>query len=213
MSAHSSPQTFHGIPSVPGGLSGPEVLPVHPDLAALFPWGGLRRGGTVAVRGSSGLLLALLARASAEGSWVAVVGLPDLGLPAAAEAGVALERTAVVPRPGGELTAVVTALLDGFDVVVVGARVVDSLARRLSARARSRGAVLVSFGAWSGAEVELSVAGSTWSGLGEGHGHLTGRVVDVHARGRGAAARPRRARLTLTPPEFEHMFEPHGATW
>ncbi|MBM7770207.1 hypothetical protein JOD54_000411 [Actinokineospora baliensis] len=211
MSAHPSP---HPLRVEPGTLAGPRVLPVHPELADLFPWGGLRRGGTVSVQGSSGLLLALLAEASSQGAWTAVVGMPDLGVLAAAEMGMAVERTALVPRPGGELAAVVAALLDGFDLVAVAAnRIGDPLARKLSARARNRGAALVAVGSWPGAEVELSVARGRWSGLGVGHGHLSSHRVEVRARGRGAAARPRRTTFTLrggtplTPPPFEHMFD------
>ncbi len=194
--------------------TGPQVLPVRPDLAGLFPWGGLRRGGTVAVRGSASLVFTLLAEASLRGSWAAVVGLPDLGIAAAAELGVVVDRLALVPRPGADAAPVVAALLDGFDVVVVAAaRVADGQARKLSARARSRGAALVAFGAWPGADLELACARGRWSGLGVGHGHLSARRVEVLARGRGAATRPRRVPFTLqgdlplTPPDVEHMFD------
>jgi len=89
-----------------GGLTTPateitgRVLPVRGELADLLPWGGLRRGSTVSVRGSTSLLLALLATATAEGCWAAVVGLPHLGVLAAAELGVAVHRLALVPQPG-----------------------------------------------------------------------------------------------------------------
>jgi hypothetical protein len=46
-----------------------------------------------------------------------VVGVPDLGLLAAAEFGVAVHRLALVPRPGDEFPSVVAALLDGVDLV------------------------------------------------------------------------------------------------
>ena len=42
--------------------------------------------------GATSILLALLAGASAAGSWCAVVGMPSLGLVAAAELGIALDR-------------------------------------------------------------------------------------------------------------------------
>ncbi|MCW2631720.1 MAG: hypothetical protein JWR88_682, partial [Pseudonocardia sp.] len=60
------------------------LLAVARPLRPLFAAGGLRRGSTVAVRGSTSLLLALLAEASAGGAWSAVVGMPGLGLVAAA---------------------------------------------------------------------------------------------------------------------------------
>lgn len=184
----------------PVSLAGGRVLPVLPALAGLLPGGGLRRGSTVAVAGSTSLALALLAGPSSAGSWCAAVGLPSLGLLAAAEVGVTVGRLALVASPGADWAAVVAALLDALDVVVVrlpdrGVRPAD--ARRLGARARERGAVLVPLGRWEGADVRLCVASSSWQGLGEGSGHLQARLVDVVAEGRGASARSRRARLWL----------------
>lgn len=175
------------------------LLPVHGELAGLFPSSGLRRGGTVAVRGSTTLLLALLAAATADGSWAAVVGMPGLGVLAAAELGVEVRRLALIPHPGPELGAVTAALLDGMDLVAVvgGSRIDASRARRLSARARHRGSVLIPFGSWPGADLELACVGGRWTGLGDGHGHLRVREVVVHARGRGAAAKPVRVSLLL----------------
>lgn len=185
--------------AVPVSLAGDHLLPVLPALAGLLPGGGLRRGSTVAVAGSTSLALALLAGPSAAGSWCAAVGLPSLGLVAADEVGVALGRLALVAAPGREWPAVVAALLDALDVVMVRPprRVTAADGRRLVARARERGSVLVPLGAWEGADVRLAVAGSEWQGLGEGHGHLRARRVEVVAEGRRAATRPRRALLWL----------------
>jgi len=176
------------------------VLPVRGELADLLPWGGLRRGSTVSVRGSTSLLLALLATATAEGCWAAVVGLPHLGVLAAAELGVAVHRLALVPKPGTDPAVVertVAALLDGIDLVSVAVPVTPHTARRLSARARQRKSVLVPFGAWPGVDVELRMGDGRWTGLGTGHGLLAEREVEVHATGRGAASRSRRAELLL----------------
>ena len=71
------------------------------------------------------------------------------------------------------------------------------MARRLSARARHRGAVLLAFGAWPGADVELACRREAWTGPEGGYGHLRERRVLVRARGRGAAARPVSAELCL----------------
>ena len=85
-------------------LAGERVLPLVPALAAIFPAAGLRRGATVVVatngeaQGAVSLALALVAEASATGSWCAVVGVPDLGLLAAAELGACLDRVALVPH-------------------------------------------------------------------------------------------------------------------
>ena len=173
-----------------------KALPVLEGLAGLLPWGGLRRGSTVVVRGSTTLLLALLAAATAEGSWAAVVGMPDLGLVAAAELGVVVHRLALVPAPGSELVPVTAALLDGLDLVAVAKQPPPAEARRLSARARHRGSVLIPVGGWPGADLELD-GSDHWSGLYEGHGRLRARELVVRSRGRGAAARGSQVRLTL----------------
>ncbi len=121
------------------------LLPVAAPLRSLLPGGGLRRGSTVEVGSSTALLLAVLSEASAGGAWAALVGLPEVGLVAAEEAGLELSRLALVPRPGADLVAVAAALLDGLDLVVVaGTRAVRAGDRqRLAARARQRGSVLL----------------------------------------------------------------------
>ncbi|HYH28912.1 MAG TPA: hypothetical protein VD903_00885 [Pseudonocardia sp.] len=182
-------------PPSPADREGGAVLPVAGPLAGLLPAGGLRRGSTVAVCGSTSLLLAVLAEASRAGSWCALVGLPDLGVQAAAEAGLDLARTALVPRPGPRPAAVVAALVDGVDVVVLdntlpGVRWPAGDRQRLGARVRQRGAVLVPVtetpGAWPGAEVELRAEGSAWAGLGgDGAGRLRSRRVRVRSAARG----------------------------
>ncbi len=180
------------------------VLPVAEPLARLLPAGGLRRGSTVALPpapAATSLLLALLAEASAGGAWAAVVGRPGLGLVAAAEAGVRLERLALVPEPGPDLMAVTVALLDGMDVVAVagaeraGVRAAER--QRLAARARQRGAVLVALGPWPGADLELSCADARWQGLGAGTGRLGERQVRMRLRGRGVAPGGRSAGMLL----------------
>jgi hypothetical protein len=182
------------------GAGDAELLPVPPALAGLFPYGGLRRGSTITVSGSSSLVLALLAAVSQESGWCAEVGSPLLGSAAAVEAGVALERFVRVAQPGEQWPAVVASLLEAFELVVVhpparGAGEADM--RRLTARARERSAVLLVTGQWPGAMVSLSVVRQTWHGLGSGHGYLRARELEVQALGRGAATRPRRATVWL----------------
>ncbi|MCE7000503.1 hypothetical protein LZG04_37650 [Saccharothrix sp. S26] len=178
-----------------------QALPVRGELAGLLPWGGLRRGSTVSVRGSTSLLLALMAAATGEGCWAAVVGLPRCGALAAAELGVAVHRLALVPEPGrdqGEVEKTVAALLDGFDLVALATPVTAATSRKLSARARHRKAVLLPFAVpWPGSDVELTATSTRWTGLHTGHGLLTSRTVTVEATGRGAATRPRRTTLVL----------------
>ena len=133
----------------PVALAGERLLPVLRALEELLPDRGLRRGSTIAVGGgpaATSLALALVTGPSAAGSWCAAVGAPTLGLVAAAELGIALERFPLVASPPpAEWPTVVAALLDAFDVVLAWApphlRAVAG--RRLVARARERGSVLV----------------------------------------------------------------------
>jgi hypothetical protein len=155
-------------------------------VAVLLPGGVLRRGSVVSVEGSTSLVLALLARASREGGWTAIVGLPHVGVVAASRRGIDLSRLALVPHPGIEAPTVVAACVDGMDVVVLGPRLSlsDADARRLAARARERGSVLISAGPHPGTHVALRVVGSEWSGLGAGEGRLRSRTVVVARSGR-----------------------------
>ncbi|HVL07469.1 MAG TPA: hypothetical protein VM388_15885 [Acidimicrobiales bacterium] len=193
----------------PVAMAGERLLPVLGPLEPLFPTQGLKRGSVVSVSGSTSLALSLLAAASAQGSWCAAVGMPALGLAAAAELGVALERFPLVPTPARATGAdgwawVVAAMADACDVVLARPprRLAGADARRLTARVRERGSVLVVAGQWpEAAEVQLAVVSAAWEGLGQGHGRLLGRRVEVLAGGRGAAARERRVALWLPHPE------------
>ncbi len=73
-------------------------------------------------------------------------------------------------------------------------------ARRLSARAREQGAVVVALpGRWPvAADLRMQVVAGTWE---LPHRRLAGRLVEVVVEGRGAAALARRAGLWLPGPE------------
>lgn len=184
------------------------MLAVSPALAPVLP-DGLRRGSTIAVSGSVSLLLAVLGAASADGAWCAMVGMPAISAEAASDFGIELSRLPMVPCPGSSWVEVVGALLDAVDVVVARApaRLADGDIRRLAARTRAKGAVLVPFmdGAargsdavqWPHADVRLSIDGGSWAGIGLGYGRLRQRQVTVTAQGRGQAARRRSAELWL----------------
>ena len=99
-------------------LPGLPALPVLPALTGLLP-GGLPRG-TVVTTGRWGLLcLALAAGASADGAWTALVGLPQLGVAAAADAGLETGRMLLVPDPGASWPQVVASLLDSCELVLL----------------------------------------------------------------------------------------------
>ncbi|WP_156171950.1 hypothetical protein [Demequina rhizosphaerae] len=167
------------------------ALPLTPLLDQVLPQ-GLRRGQVVAVAGSTSLMLALAAAASEAGSWTAAVGMPALGVVAAARRGLDLARLALVPHPGAQAAATAGACVDGMDVVLLGPRLAlsDADRRRLASRARERGTVIVAEGAWAGAHTTLTAVGSRWHGLGAGDGRLRGRELTVRVEERrGGTAR------------------------
>ena len=135
---------------------------------------------------------------------MALVGLPQVGLAAAAELGVVLDQVAVVADPPTSgWAATVAALIDAFDVVALTPGAVPPRqTRRLAARARERGAVLVLVRGrrrWGeGPDIRLTVIDHRWEGLDRGHGHLRARRITVAATGRRDASRPRQASLWLT---------------
>ena len=179
------------------GRTRTRVVPAPPALGAVLPDGGLRPGGAYCVSPGA-LLLALLAEPSRAGLWCGAVGLPELGAEAAALAGVALDRFALVPNPGSRWLSVVAALSAALPVLAVrpSGPVAQADASRLAARLRDHEAVLLVAGPWPGAEAAISVAEPRWSGLGDGWGCLTGREVDVQVVSK-RQPRPRRVRVAL----------------
>ena len=182
---------------------GDALLPVLPALRKLLPAGGLPRGSVVATGNWSLLCLALVAGASAAGSWCAVAGLPYLGVAAAADAGLDPGRMLLIADPGPGWPQVVASLLDGCELMLLRPpdRPPATVRRRLEATVRRSGGVLVVAGDWDGAQVRLLVVRQEWTGIGTGHGRLRARRVQVVADGRGAAVRPRARWLWLPGPD------------
>jgi hypothetical protein len=199
-------------------LSDEAVLPVLPALRGLLP--GLRRGSVVAA-GSWGLLcLALAAGASAAGAWCAVVGLPQFGVAAAADAGLDPDRVLLIADPGAGWPQVVASLLDGCELVLLRPpdRPSAQIRRRIEATVRRFGGVLVVAGEWDGAQVRLTVAQQEWTGIGTGHGRLRARRVQVVVDGRGGAVQPQSQWLWLPGPDgsvsvADETRAAHDAFW
>lgn len=199
-------------------LRGGRQLPVAASLRPLLPVGGLVRGTAVATRGRAALstAMALIAEASAAGSWTALVdpecppGAGDqvplgFGLEAAEGYGIALERVVRVrparsARNGQGWAEAMAAVLDGFELVVtaVGERVGATHARRVRSRLQRRDGVVVVVGAPGAFPVDLEVRSQVgaWEGLGTGSGHLQRRRIELVTSGR-RSPRPASAELWL----------------
>ena len=191
-------------------------LPIAPSFAPLFADGGLVRGRTVACTGDAALSTALALSASATrlGSWLAVIGVPQLGVGAAIEAGVAIERIVLAqpPRASREWVATVAALVEGFDVLIVAPPTSLSAhdARRLQTRVAARQSVLIVVDLPTplaphtrlapqvfGADLDVRADTVAWSGIEQGGSHITQRMVHVRVSGRRCAS-PREATIDLS---------------
>ena len=159
---------------------------------SVLPDAGLQRGRIVGCAGPAAmpLALALASRSVVVGSWLAVVGVPVLGVEAAAGFGIPLSRLVVVDAPGGPAMWAerVAAAADGFDIVMTcppaGA---ERMVRKVRARLQARGVVLIAVGRASpgvSCDLELTTTSLEWRGLGQGSGHLIARRATVRAHGR-----------------------------
>lgn len=174
------------------------LLPTHEALADLLPAGGLQEGAVYTLSPSSALTMALLAGPSAAGAWCGVVGMPEFGIEAAEAMGIDLDRLVLVPHPGDQWLTVTAAIADALSVIVVrpGRAASDGAIAKLAGRVRERGSTLLVAGAWPQAEAMISITGSRWSGLGDGHGYLSEREVTITVSSR-RSPRPRSGRLLL----------------
>ncbi|WEK60197.1 MAG: hypothetical protein P0Y60_12785 [Candidatus Microbacterium colombiense] len=163
------------------------LLPLDPAFATLLPEGGLQTGSSYTVSPSPSLVLALLSAASRKGHWCAVVGMPTLGVEAAAAFGIDLSRLILVPDPAERWLAVTSALAEVVPLIVMrpGGRARDADASRLSARLRDRGCTLLvtdsPAGDWPQNEGTIRLDDPQWHGLGAGWGLLSDCTVTVTA--------------------------------
>lgn len=189
-----------------GELQGrPSVLDLatHPALSGLL---SLQPGGSYAVDSTS-LALLLMAGPSGDGAWSAIVGTDRVGLEAAAELGVDLDRTVWVPDAGADPASVLGALVDAVGVVMVDRVTLPQReVARLRARLHRRQAVLIAVGDWPRVDVRLRLRDAVWTGPQSGHGHLLSRqaTIEVERGGRISGSRrvwfPSRD-LTVSPAE------------
>ena len=188
-------------------MQGPTVSRSLESLPGMSGVIQLRTGEAYAVDSPS-LATALVAGPSRAGEWVAFVGVPDLGLEAAAQFGVDLERTVIVPHPGELWLSVTAGLLDVAAVVVVkpSVPVTAQQAERLKSRLRMKDAALVCWGEWPRSDATLTIIESSWLGLGCGHGRLTARRVVVAVRQGGPV---RQVPLWLPDPDQQVAVRGH----
>lgn len=178
----------------------PSHLPVSDVVRSFIPDGRLIRGRVIACSGDAAVSVALLvvAQATQAGSWLAVVGVQNMAILAAAERGVALERLVLVhpPQQSKEWSTTVAAVVDGFDLIIMSLPrgVSPSDVRRVQTRiqARQSVAVIINHGSlgvmpsWQPfqPDVVLHTTTSQWVGPDRGAGFLQYRDLRVQVSGR-----------------------------
>ncbi|WP_058854745.1 hypothetical protein [Nocardia jinanensis] len=198
-----APRGENGLsaPVVPAAGLRREILPVPAALAPLLPEGGLVKGTVVGYTGAGALLAGLLAAVTGPGGHAAAVGLPGLGLLAAAEMGARLDRIFVVADAGRDPVEVAAVLLDGMELVVLGlggGTVAPARARVLAAKTRGKGATLiVTGGSWPAPDLSLEAKVSGYTGLGAGSGRIRSIGLDIEVRAESGV--PQRGRLVARP--------------
>lgn len=182
------------------GLEAPAVevagVPTPTALRALLP--SLRIGSVHSVEPRS-LALLCLAAAMPTGGWSAIVGMPDVGVEAAADAGVAIDRLVLVPRPGRAWGDVVASFAEVMPVVLAAApaTIAPAEAARLEARLRSAGSCLIVHGAWPSPATRIRRVDIAWGGLDSGLGRIARAEAELEVTGTDRV--PRRARVALAP--------------
>lgn len=191
------------------------LLPLDPAFASLLPEEGLQTGTAYTISPSPALVLALLGAASQKGHWCAVIGMPTLGVEAAAAFGIDLSRLILIPDPGERWLTVTSALAEVVPLIAVvpGARARDAEVSRLNARLRDRGCtLLVTEGSgadrWPSSEGTIRLHDPQWHGLGAGWGLLADCTVTVTARTRH---RPLPSSVRVLLPGGHGAVEPLGA--
>jgi hypothetical protein len=196
---------------LPHGLRRGSTLAVTSSVSLLLNLIGTAsaKGAWVAMIGMPAMSAEAAAEAGVDLSRLAIISPPETEWTSASWAtavGALLDAVdIVVARPG------ITGARSGArsSGVRSGARssgsqstgIADGNARRLTARARNKDAVLVLFGhqaaSWPAVELQLSAQHAHWSGIGDGYGRLTARRLTVSATGKGRSARPRTIDLWL----------------
>lgn len=160
-------------------------IEVVPPLQPLFASGGIERGRVYALHGEAhlSLLFGLCSHATTHGSWLAIVNTPHVGFMSAHEHGVALHRVVNVHAQSHHEPHVVGALVDGFDLVAISSPTCSvTQARKIAARVKAQGSVLLVLGKPGAFEVDTSLEAhiAHWQFT----THAVSRTVRVSAQGR-----------------------------
>lgn len=159
-----------------------DAFDVPTVLCSAFPV-GIARGQALRVAGSMAFAALVAGIASRQGAWIAIIGVPDIGWSFFEASGMDCARCAYIPDVDTQAPQVVSAAIEGFDVVIIGDLRIDRREQAvLERRIKSRNGILVALGRWMAPALDVSCANRGVSGLSAGPGHITAvdYLVETH---------------------------------
>ncbi|WP_249041144.1 hypothetical protein [Corynebacterium phocae] len=175
-----------------------DVVELPGTLGRLLPGGGLARRQVTELSDCPALAADLVAKISAAGGYVAVVGWVELSLAHVAEEG-DLSKVVAVPDPGARPWDITCVLLEGMDLVIhhgAANTLSPTKARPVMAKLRGGNAALVTVGPHlPGTAVKVSGEVTTYRGIGRGTGRIKG--IDIAVGVRTKSGQPQQGTLTL----------------
>lgn len=175
------------------------TLPISGELGEILPGGGFPRMAVSEIDPCGMLIADTLARASAAGHYVAVVGWPELLLTDVLDHG-DVHRVFVIPDGGADPLHTIGVLAEGMDLIIFRSardwQISPTRVRPLLAKVRAGCAAVVLSGAHiPSPAVRVSATPRAFSGLGPGHGRIRG--IDIAITVRSKQQPPRTHTLTL----------------
>lgn len=127
------------------------------------------KAGVYEVREEIPALLTALTTLFTDESWVALAGIDNIGWEAAQAAGIDLCRVVEVDSTSGQIAPVLATLVEGFDVMIVGAiKLSLPQQRTLAARARTLNRIILTTSNWplsSSLFPGLEAQATRWTGV------------------------------------------------
>lgn len=159
-----------------------DAFAVPPVLRAAFPM-GIARGKALRLTGSMAFAALVAGIASRQGAWVAIIGVPNIGWSFFEASGMECARCAYIADVDAQAPQVVSAAIEGFDVVIIGDLRIDRREQAvLERRMKSRNGILLTLGRWMAPALDVTCCNRGVTGLATAPGHITAVNYAVETR-------------------------------